>query len=181
MDTYSDKPRSIVTGISRYFYEPVDKIVSNLERLLLLICSLAILLAMVITTIDVVLRYGFSKQLGWTFDFVMLYLLPAAYYLAFSYAMKNGAHLSVDFFVDKLPAVLTKMVYPLVLVVGASLFFYIGYLMATEAYSSFKGGETLFGSISWLTWPTGAIMGVSFFVFSIRLVLSACHEAFLKG
>lgn len=181
MDTYPDKTRSIANVISRYFYEPLDMVVSNLERLLLLLCSLAILVAMVITTIDVVLRYGFSKQLGWTFDFVMLYLLPAAYYLAFSYAMKNGAHLSVDFFVEKLPSALTKIVYPIILVVGAGMFLFIAYLMAVEAYDSFAGNETLFGSISWLTWPTDAIMSASFFVFSVRLVLSACHDAFLKG
>jgi TRAP-type C4-dicarboxylate transport system permease small subunit len=181
MDMHPYNSRFFAAAISRYFYKPVDKVVSNLERFLLLLCSLAILLAMVITAIDVVLRYGFSEQLGWTFDFVMLYLLPAAYYLAFSYALKNGAHLSVDFFVDKLPALLTKMVYPVILVIGAALFFYIAYLMAEQAYASFKGGETLFGSISWLTWPTGAIMSASFFVFSVRLVLNACREAFLKG
>ncbi|MCE7510808.1 TRAP transporter small permease [Alloalcanivorax xenomutans] len=181
MNTYPENPGSVAQAIGRYFYQPLDKLTSFFERLLMVICSTAILVAMVITTIDVVLRYGVGKPFGWSFDFVMLYLLPAAYYMAFSYAMKDGSHLSVDFFVNKVPAITLRTVYPIILLIAAVLFFYIAYLVGSEGYSSFMAGETLFGAIAWWTWPTDAIISLSFVVFAVRLILSACHHAFLKG
>lgn len=160
-------------ALQKYFYTPLDKITSFIERILLFFCSLAVIVSMIITTIDVVMRYGFNSPLGWSFDFVMLYMLPAAYYLAFSYAMKTGTHLSVDFFKYTLPTTLINIAYPLILLISSFFFFYIAYLLAEEMYTSFVDGDALFGSIAWLTWPTDAIIFISVLVLSIRIVLTA--------
>jgi TRAP-type C4-dicarboxylate transport system permease small subunit len=179
MQTCPDTCPPVVRGLFRFFYRPADQVVSAIEALLLILCSLAILAAMGLTTLDVVLRYGFSSPMRGAFDFIMLYLMPSAYYLAFSYGMKTGAHLSVDFFVGFFPRILMRTLLPALLLIAAALMAFIGDLIGEEAISSFRAGETLFGSIAWLTWPTGAIMASSFLLLSVRLVLVAFRVAFL--
>lgn len=174
--------QEIPGGIAyQYFYRPLERIATGVEYALLTVSSLAILLAMVLTTIDVVLRYGFNSPLGWSFDLISLYLLPAAYYLAFAYAMKAGAHLSVDFFKHLLPKVVVLRLYPLLLAFASVFFVFVSWLLAQEALRSFLDNEVLFGPIAWLKWPTAAIIAVSLFTFSIRLLLSAYQKAFLEG
>ena len=180
MQTCPDTSPPLVRGLFRFFYRPADQVVSAVEAVLLILCSLSILAAMGLTTLDVVLRYGFSNPVRGAFDFIMLYLMPAAYYLAFSYGMKTGAHLSVDFFVEFFPRRIMRTLLPLLLLIAAALVAFIGGLIGEEAISSFQAGETLFGSIPWLTWPTGAIMASSFLLLSVRLILVAFRVAFLE-
>lgn len=180
MKTYPDASSPPGNGLYKHVYKPLDTVTSYLEHVLLVVCSLAILISMIITAIDVVLRYGFSSPLGWSFDFIMLYTLPAAYYLAFSYSLKSGSHLSVDFFSSKLPATINQWIYPLVMALASAFFFYVGFLTAEETYISFTENDTLFGAISWITWPTDAIICVSMLVFATRMALKACESAFFK-
>lgn len=180
MQSCPDTCPTVVRGLFHIFYRPADRVVSAIEAFLLILCSLAILTAMGLTTLDVVLRYGFSSPLRGAFDFIMLYLMPAAYYLAFSYGMKTGAHLSVDFFVGLFPRALLRTLLPILLLIAAALMAFISKLIGVEAFSSFRAGDTLFGSIPWLTWPTGAIMASSFLLLSLRLVLVAFRVAFLE-
>lgn len=175
MSSIADPEPPRMRGFYRLVYRPLDRATTLVEQALLLFCSLAILVAMVLTTVDVFLRYGFSRPLGWSFDFVMLYMMPAAYYMAFSYAMRIGAHLSVDFFATNLPRAMMRVVYPALLLLSAALVLFIGSLIAEEAAESLRAGETLFGSIRWLTWPTSAIISLSFLALAVRLLLVACR------
>ena len=172
---------AFVQGIRTYVHRPLGGLVAGVENAALVICSGAILLAMMLTTIDVVLRYGFRSPLGWSFDVIMLYLLPAAYYLGFSYGMKAGVHLAVDFFTELLPSVARRVLNPLALVAGAFLSGYVAWLIGTEAWHGLQRWDVLFGSIPWPTWPTGMIIAFSFVVFAVRLVLTAFQIAFPEG
>ncbi|WP_417249448.1 TRAP transporter small permease [Celeribacter sp.] len=180
MNSISDTPSPSGGGLFRGVYSKIDAVTKVIESLLFIICAIAIAVAMVLTAVDVFLRYGFSSPLGWSFDFVMLYLMPAAYYLAFSQGMRKGAHLSVDFFADNFPKPLMRVVYPVLMLVAAALVAVIGWLIADEAMAGFLAGETLLGSVRWPTWPTGAIISGSFLVLSVRLALIAWRVAFLE-
>lgn len=155
----------------RRIWHPLDALISKIENLLLLLCSLAIIVAMLLTTADVGMRYIFKSPIPWAFDFIMLYLMPAAYYLAFSYGMKTGTHLSVDFFISYMPAFVLRYICPPILLLGAVLMFYISWRLFLEAWERLVEGHTMFGPVAWLTWPTAAIIGISFFIFAIRIVL----------
>lgn len=164
-------------ALYRGIWRPLDLMVTRIEYILLFLCSCAIIMAMLLTTIDVILRYGFRSPMTWAFDFVMLYLMPAAYYLAFAYGMKTGTHLAVDFFTEHLPRFVLRWICPVILLLAAALMFYISWRLYLETYENLVEGHTMFGSIAWLTWPTGAIIGISFFTLAIRLVLVALQPA----
>ena len=172
-------PDGAVTHVlRRKLRDPLDAVTSRIETLLLILCSLAILAAMLLTTADVILRYGFKNPITWGFDFIMLYLMPAAYYMGFAYGMRTGAHLSVDFFIGLLPRFVKQRLCPLILLIGAALMFYVAWLLFHEAAESLIAGHRLFGSVAWLTWPTAAIIGVSIALFAVRVVLTAFDTAF---
>lgn len=160
-----------MTVLHRMIWRPLDQLITKIEYVLLFFCSLAIIVAMFLTTADVILRYGFRSPIPWAFDFIMLYLMPAAYYLAFAYGMRTGSHLSVDFFISHMPPFVLKRICPVILLIGAVLMFYITWRLFQETYENLVEGHTMFGPIAWLTWPTGAVIGISFFIFAIRLVL----------
>lgn len=168
----------LIPGLRRNLFRPLERLLSAVEYAFLALCSGAVILAMVLTTVDVVLRYGFRSPLGWSFDLIMLYLLPAAYYLAFSYGMKVRVHLAVDFFAGILPGAVLRAVNPLILLIGALFCGYIAWLIGSEAWASMRRGDVLFGSVPWPTWPTGAIIGLSFLAFALRLVLVSFQTAF---
>lgn len=180
MSTLPDNASPFARSLYHAFYRPVDFVASAVEGALLILCSAAIAIAMALTAVDVLLRYGFSRPLGWSFDFVMLYLMPAAYYMAFAYGMRTGAHLSVDFFAKHLPRGIVKVAYPALLVLASALMLYIGGLIVEEAAASFVAGDTLFGAVPWPTWPTGAIIGASFLALAVRLALVACRVSFFE-
>lgn len=161
----------------RLVWHPVDAFISKIEGLLVLLCSLAIIAAMILTTTDVVMRYMFKSPIPWAFDFIMLYLMPAAYYLAFSYGMKTGTHLAVDFFINYMPAFVLKYICPVILLLGSILMFYISWRLFQETWERLVDGHTMFGPVAWLTWPTAAIIGISFFIFAIRIVLVVFQPA----
>ncbi|HLS21425.1 MAG TPA: TRAP transporter small permease [Paenalcaligenes sp.] len=163
--------RSATAVFYRIVWHPLDFVVSKIESLLLLICSLAIIAAMLLTTTDVAMRYLFKSPISWAFDFVMLYLMPAAYYLAFSYGMKSGTHLAVDFFINYMPNFVLRYICPPILLLGSALMFYISWRLLLETWERLVEGHTMFGPVAWLTWPTAAIIGISFFIFALRIVL----------
>lgn len=163
--------RNSTRDVHRMLWVLLDRVVTQIENVLLLLCSLAIIVAMFLTTADVIMRYAFKSPISWVFDFVMLYLMPAAYYLAFSYGMKTGTHLAVDFFIGHMPSFVLRRICPVILLLGAGLMFYIAWKLCLETYERLTEGHTMFGPIAWLTWPTAAIIGISFLIFAMRIVL----------
>lgn len=147
-----------------------------LENALLSIAGIMIIASMIITCVDVVMRYVFSSPMGWIFDFITLYLLPGSYFLAFSYALRNGSHLKVDYFRNKIPFMVSHPLLSFFGVVAGILFSYISYIYFIESYHSWRDGDVLSGIIPWPMWPSDLIVAVSCLVFSFRLFISVIEK-----
>ncbi len=153
-----------------------------LENALVAIAALMILAAMAVTCVDVFMRYVLSKPLSWSFDFIVLYLLPGSYFLAFSYALRTGAHLKVDYFVSYINRRLRGSVLFLVGLISVVLFAYISWFYLIEAYSAWRDGDVMGGVIPWPMWPGDFIVFISSLAFALRLViLSFNHLQLLVG
>src|SRR5690554_5594796 len=124
VDTYrlvspSGKCSSIIKGISLSC--------AALENILLSMAGAMIFCSMLITFADVVMRYVFNSPMGWVFDFVTLYLLPGVYFLGFSYALRVGSHLPVDYFKVTIPFSAAHVLLSFSVFVSFLLFFYFAY------------------------------------------------------
>lgn len=111
-----------------------------LENALVAIAASMILVAMTVTCVDVFMRYVLSMPLSWSFDFIVLYLLPGSYFLAFSYALRIGIHLKVDYFVSYVNRRLRGLVLFLVGLISVVLFAYISWFYLVEAYNGWLAG-----------------------------------------
>lgn len=160
----------------------LDYPVRYLENALVAIAALMILVAMAVTCVDVFMRYVLSMPLSWSFDFIVLYLLPGSYLLAFSYALRIGAHLKVDYFTSYINRRLRGFVLFLIGLFAVVLFAYIAWFYLLEAYHAWLDGEVMGGVIPWPMWPGDMIVFVSSLIFALRLlIISFSHLPLLVG
>lgn len=153
----------------------------KLENVLIFTAGYMTLAAMVTTFFDVIMRYGFNSPMSWVFDFITMYLLPGCYFLAFSYALRTGSHLKVDYFKGKFPPRFTQFAVTLSWLLTTALFIYITYTYALRTFSAWEENEVIYGAVNWLTWPSELIIAVSSFTFSFRLFLKTLDEFFSDG
>lgn len=142
-----------------------------LENLLIFSAGLMVIAAMIITFADVIMRYFFNAPLNWSFDFITMYLLPGSYFLAFSYALRTGNHLKVDYFKDFFPSGFSKFCVSIFSLIAAIIFSYITYTYSLRAYEAWQENEVIYSAINWLVWPKDFIIAISAFVFSYRLLI----------
>lgn len=163
------------------FLNVLDTFCRRLENILITIAGSMIIISMVITFIDVVMRYAFNSPLSWVFDFITMYLLPGCYFLAFSYALRTGNHLKVDYFKNKFPEKFTKYCVSFFGLIAAALFIYITYTYAVRAYSAWEENEVIYGAVNWLIWPSELIIAISSFTFSFRLIMKTIDQFIVDG
>ncbi|MFI0474113.1 TRAP transporter small permease [Halomonas sp. HMF6819] len=159
----------------------LDTICRWLENTLIFVAGSMINCAMIITFIDVVMRYVFNSPLNWFFDLITMYLLPGSYFLAFSYALRTGNHLKVDYFKSKLPPSVTRFCLLLFGFVAFMIFSYITYAYSLRAYSAWHEKEMVYGVVNWIVWPSDFIIAISSLVFSLRLLITAVFNYLVKG
>ncbi len=165
----------------RGFLNVLDVLCGRLENVLITIAGSMIIISMAITFIDVVMRYAFNSPLSWVFDFITMYLLPGCYFLAFSYALRTGNHLKVDYFKNKFPANFTKWCVSFFGLVASILFLYITYTYSGRAYSAWEENEVIYGAVNWLIWPSELIIAISSFTFSFRLIIKTMEQFIVGG
>ncbi len=163
------------------FLNILDVICRRLENTLIAVAGSMIMISMVITFIDVVMRYIFNSPLSWVFDFITMYLLPGCYFLAFSYALRTGNHLKVDYFKNKFPKKFTKSCVSLFGLTASVLFIYITYTYTLRAHSAWEENEVIYGAINWLIWPSELIIAISSFTFSFRLLIKTIEQFIADG
>lgn len=159
----------------------LDMICRCLENALIFVAGSLIICAMVITFVDVVMRYIFNSPLNWFFDLITMYLLPGSYFLAFSYALRTGNHLKVDYFKSKLPLKFTRFCLMIFGLIAMAIFSYITYTYSLRAYSAWQENEIVYGVVNWVVWPSDFIIAIGSFAFSFRLLIKTIHNYILKG
>lgn len=159
----------------------LDTLCSRIEDLFIFLSATAVIVAMLVTFLDVVMRYGFKSPVSWAFDFITMYLLTGGYFLAFSYALRTGNHLKVDYFKDKLPEKLQRLSVLTAGLLAIGIFLFVSYAYTLRAYDSWAHNEVIYGAVNWLVWPSDLIIAVSAFVFALRLIVNVLDKPTLKG
>lgn len=158
----------------------LDKVCRCLENALIVVAGSMIICAMAITFVDVVMRYIFNSPLNWFFNLITMYLLPGSYFLAFSYALRTGSHLKVDYFKSKLPFKLTSFCLLVFGLIATLMFGYIAYTYSLRAYSAWHENEIVYGVVNWVVWPSEFIIAIGSFVFSFRLLITTIDNYVFK-
>jgi TRAP-type C4-dicarboxylate transport system permease small subunit len=131
--------------------------------------SVFILIMMLLTTVDVVLRYIFNSPLLWAYE-VTEYLLVATLYLALAFTEAEGQHVNVQIVYSRLSPTGQNITY--IITRAAMLAFSILLILKTgvTAYDSVLAQET--GSAAETPrWPARIMVPLGFSLLSVQLVL----------
>lgn len=119
----------------------INTIIGKLENICVAIAGCALLLLMVLTTIDTIMRYFFSAPLIGVVEFSEEVLMVVIIYMPMSYVFLQGGHIKVEllerFFPNKLKSIFAKMHQ----IIGLILFLLITYFSIPVAYEAFVTKE----------------------------------------
>ena len=153
----------------------LDRMVVWLDRLdhMAATCAaLALFSIMMIVFFDVLLRYVFNKPFSWSYDFISIYLMGAAFFLVLSEAQRRSYHVSVDILYLRL-SLRARQFWKLVgSVLAFALFGMICYLAVRTGWSRWEGDNVVAGAIAWPTWIPAAIASAGFLLILARLALA---------
>ncbi len=141
------------------------------ENVLATIAGILMVVMMLLTAVDVVMRYAFNTPLGWAFDLVTHYMLVAAFFFSFSIALRFGEHVAVDFFVGKFHPGGRRAAMALAWAVCGLLVGVIAVTAAHEAWLVWRAGEVIAGVIPWPVWVQKAIIAAGMTPLAARLLL----------
>ncbi|MEO9136291.1 MAG: TRAP transporter small permease [Casimicrobiaceae bacterium] len=146
--------------------------VTAIENLAMFVVSVALFATMIITVIDVIMRYAFNAPLAWAYDIIGQYLLVAAFFLALSYTLREDGHMNVDIVPLALKSERTRVVLRMI---GdmLSIVFFVTLLIASagNAWSIWADGEVLTGVIPVPLWISRAFVTAGTAILVLRLLL----------
>lgn len=115
--------------------------IGKLENICVGIAGFALLLLMLLTTVDTIMRYFFSAPLIGVVEFSEEVLMVAIIYMPMSYVFLQGGHIKVEllerFFPTRLKVLFTKMHQ----IIGLILFLLITYFSIPVAYEAVVNNE----------------------------------------
>lgn len=150
---------------------------ARLERLGLFVAGIAFAAMMLVTVLDVVMRYVLNAPLSWSFELISSYLMVAAFFLAVSATQGRRQHVSVDVLARHLPQRLRCW---LAVVSGCAvilLFALIWWAGAQGFWEAWQKNLVMDGQIPWPRWPTYLMIPVGLGLMVPRLVLGVAGDA----
>lgn len=134
------------------------------------IAGLSLLCAMIVTCVDVIMRYVFHDPLGWSQELITLYLLPASFFLALPLSMLNNRHVRLDIITNLLSkkslialgiASYLAIVVILVALLGRSVLI---------TMNSFADDKVYMGYLLWPVWLEDIMVPIGFAVLLVCVV-----------
>lgn len=155
--------------------QKIYNIFNKIDKFAFSIAQFAMLVLMVLTTADAIMRYGFNKSIIGAYHFSEKYLMVIIVFLSMSYVMKLKGHIQIDLFTDRMPVKINNIFQVIYSILGAIFMFLIGYqsmLVTSEAFI-FKYTST--GLIPWPTWLSWIWVPIGAYLFTIRLIFNAIN------
>lgn len=119
---------------------------------------------MLITVVDVLLRYALNAPLGFSQEVITHYLLPAAFFLALADTLREDGHIKITL-VDRFVSTRARWLMSVVgHVLSAALFAVIAWHGIEATLDAWRAGNTYPGYILWPTWislilvPIGVVL-----------------------
>jgi len=139
------------------------------------IAGFALLVMTLIITMDVVLRYGFTPT-KWVQEF-STYLMVVLIFLGLAYALREDAHIRVDFLVVRLPRRVQdwmKVIHSIIFLAFTMILFYFNWDLFAQ---SFAMKTTSYTSIDVIVWPAQLFMPVGLAIMGLLLLCNIFTEA----
>jgi TRAP-type C4-dicarboxylate transport system permease small subunit len=144
----------------------------RLLRLLALAAGVALLLLMVFTVLDVVLRYVFNAPLRSVYEFTE-FIMALIVFLGIAYTGWVGGHIAVDLFAKFLDRPGLRFLPALLAFLGAALFALIAYRATLETIATIDQVSNL---LRWPHYPFRFTVAFGSALFAIVLVIQGVQS-----
>lgn len=147
-------------------------VIDWVELVCLGVAGIALIILMLLTSVDTILRYFFRAPLTGVLEFSEEYLMVAIIYMPLSYVYTHGGHIKVEllerFFPEKLKYYLSKFN----TVVGLGLFLLIAYCSVPVVEDAIMHGEHSAAALAYPMAPAYLMVTIGTLLVSIRAVQS---------
>lgn len=137
---------------------------------LVFIGSIAMMVAMLLTTADVLMRNILNKSILGTTELVSLLLMPI-FVCALPYIQKLHGHVILEFATEKAPQKLKHVLDMFGMAVGTFLFSSIAVKVVQAAIDSFMRLDKTSGAVTYYIWPAKAVLAIVVICMIVRLIV----------
>jgi TRAP-type C4-dicarboxylate transport system permease small subunit len=155
----------------RWVLKPLSALALLLENISMAIAGLCFVMIVLITAVDVVMRYVFNAPLVWAFVLISDYLMVAVFFLAVGATQRFNQNIGVDFVTRRLPERLRAAVSAVCLLLMLGYIFLLGeagWYVFTDAWDS---NDVLAGVIAWPRWPALVLVPIGCALLALRVVI----------
>lgn len=139
------------------------RIVRDIDIWLLRIGAGFAVLMMVHVVADIVARNLLATTIPATLELVSRYYMPALIFLPLAFVERSNGHIQVTFIFNTLPAVVRRLLTPVILALVAVVFAAMGWVALEEAITKYRIGEFLMGEVPVPLWPGRFLAPIGFF------------------
>lgn len=145
-------------------------LIEQVERVCLVIAGIGLLLLMVLTTVDALLRYFFSAPLTGVLEFSEEYLMIAIIYMPISFVYIAGGHIKVELLERHFPPGIKRIVEKANIFVGLLLFALITGASVPVVIAAIAIGEHSSSALAYPMAPTYMMLTIGCILLCIRAI-----------
>ena len=140
------------------------------DRVLCIAAAVIILFMMLLTTLDVVLRYAFNNPLTGVYE-LQEFMLVGVVFLALAYIQSSNGHIYVDLLTNRFSEKGQTVLRVFSHVVSLLIFGLITWQGGLRAWMALVTGQSREGLISYPLWPAKWILTIGVGFFCLRIAL----------
>lgn len=159
--------------------QKTDRWLARLDLVLAGTAAAFIAVMMLLSSVDVVMRYALNSPIAWAYDLITNYLLVASFFFGLSYTLRMNHHISVDFFARMIPTKAYHWFMAMGCLAAAVIFACVAWYGLRDAFHAWTQDEVAFGALIWPMWPAKAVIPLGMAPLALRCLHRAiAHAAF---
>ncbi|MCM3569013.1 TRAP transporter small permease [Neobacillus mesonae] len=144
-----------------------------IENLFLWFSQAAVAVMMLLTTLDALSRYIFSKSITGAYEITEMYLMVILVFLSMSYVQKVDGHIRLDILFERFPKRMQDVLNIVYNLLAAAFMFFIGYQGYNMTINAFQNNLIASGLLNFPLWLSYIWIPVGSFLIMIRQILSS--------
>lgn len=164
-------PDSVPRG--RSWHGVTDAILRPVETAAAIAGGAVMLLAMVLTSLDAILRYAANKPLSFNLFFTENYLMVALICLPLAWAFRNGGYIRIKFLYDRLPTRYADLLIRAGLLAGFLLIADLAWLAGHQWHKAYTTNEIVMDVLDWPMHLSWIWVPIGLGLLAIRLLMTA--------
>jgi TRAP-type mannitol/chloroaromatic compound transport system permease small subunit len=155
-------------------FRRIDRVLTLIERATMLVGAALLFSIMMVSTLDVAMRYAMNMPLTWSYDLISLFLMCGVFFFSLSDTLRSNEHVAVDL----LHSSMNDRARHAALLLGYVLASIVFCAMTLAAYTrlvvSYTNDEVVASSIAWPTWIAALFVTLGLGITSLRILYRAC-------